>query len=97
MSDLLSLEELCAAIQTDRETVEQCVHEGVIAWTRDGERQGFRELQLFRVRRILRIQRDFELELGAAALVVELLDELTALRGRVRVLEHLGAGPISDA
>lgn len=46
--------------------------------------------QLRRIKRAMRLQRDFEINMQALALVLELLDELETLRTRTALLEkHL--------
>jgi chaperone modulatory protein CbpM len=43
--------------------------------------------QLARMQKTLRLQRDFHLDLTAAALVLDLLDEIDALHDRLAILE----------
>jgi chaperone modulatory protein CbpM len=48
-------------------------------------------VEIIRVRRAVRLQRDLELNLPGAALALELIDEIERLRCRVRQMElHLG-------
>lgn len=48
----------------------------------------FSGVQVRRARRALRLQRDLELNLAGAALALDLLDEIDALRQRIRTLEY---------
>jgi chaperone modulatory protein CbpM len=57
----------------------------------------FRGIEVIRVRRAVRLQRDLELNLPGTALALELIDEIERLRGRVRRLEqHLGRWSDAD-
>jgi chaperone modulatory protein CbpM len=58
----------------------------------------FRGIEVIRVRRAVRLQRDLELNLPGAALALDLIDEVERLRCRVRRLEqHLGHWTDADA
>jgi len=48
----------------------------------------FSGLELRRARRALRLQRDLDLDLAGAALALELIEEIEALRARIRALEY---------
>lgn len=58
----------------------------------------FRGVEVIRVRRAVRLQRDLDLNLPGTALALELIDEIEHLRCRVRRLEqHLGQWTDVDA
>ncbi len=76
----LELEAFAAACGTGPEFVRQLVDEGLLqpataqpAWRFGGE-------ELARVRRIRRLQRDFEANLQSVAVMLELIDEVERLR-----------------
>ncbi|MGC9163239.1 MAG: chaperone modulator CbpM [Thiomonas sp.] len=82
----LSLDDLCAVCRVERTQIVHLVEEGVIdplptqppaaplaQWRFSGE-------ALTRARRAVRLQRDFELNAAATALVLDLLEQIDALR-----------------
>jgi chaperone modulatory protein CbpM len=85
----LSLLELCEACGVNAECLFDMIQEGVLeprgidpaAWRFDVR-------ALDRARMATRLQRDLELNLAGAALVLDLLDELRTLRRRVDLLER---------
>ena len=85
----LSMDDLCAVCRVERTQIVHLVEEGVIdplpsvrsavqvtQWRFSGEALG-------RARRAVRLQRDLELNPAATALVLDLLDQIAALRGGV--------------
>jgi chaperone modulatory protein CbpM len=86
----LELEAFAAACGTEPAFVRQLVDEGLLqpvakqpAWRFGGE-------ELARVRRIRRLQRDFEANLQSAAVMLDLLDEIECLRA---ILHRCGIDP----
>jgi chaperone modulatory protein CbpM len=77
----LELPELAQACQVSPSFIEQLVGEGLLqpALTEPAWRFGGDELA--RVRRIRRLQADFEASLTSVALMLDLLDEIDRLRG----------------
>jgi len=80
----LELEAFAAACGTQVEFVRLLVDEGLVqpaalqpAWRFGGE-------ELARVRRIRRLQRDFEAHLQSVAVMLDLLDEIERLRARLQ-------------
>ena len=80
----LELEAFAAACGTEVEFVRLLVDEGLVqpvaaqpAWRFGGE-------ELARVRRICRLQRDFEANLQSVAVMLDLLDEIERLRARLQ-------------
>ncbi len=77
----LSLEELCRACGTQAEQLAELVDEGVIV--PDGtvpEHWRFPGMQLRRARVAVRLQRDLGVNTAGAALALQLMDEIEALR-----------------
>lgn len=85
----ISLVELCEACSTSTEWVVELVHEGVLEPT--GIEQAhwqFSGSSLLRAQTAIRLQHDLEINLAGVALALELMDEITALRQRMRRLEQ---------
>jgi chaperone modulatory protein CbpM len=81
----LSLADLCRACQLPAERVFELVDEGVIEpLGRHPARWRFRAVSIRRVRCVQRLERDLGVNVAGAALVLDLLDELERLRGRLR-------------
>jgi chaperone modulatory protein CbpM len=81
----LSLADLCRACQLPAERVFELVDEGVIEpLGREPARWRFRAVSVRRVRCVQRLERDLGINVAGAALVLDLLDELERLRGRLR-------------
>jgi chaperone modulatory protein CbpM len=81
----LSLADLCRACQLPAERVFELVDEGVIEPVgREPARWRFRAVSVRRVRCVQRLERDLGVNVAGAALVLDLLDELERLRGRLR-------------
>ena len=80
----LELEAFAVACGTEAEFVRLLVDEGMVqpvawqpAWRFGGE-------ELARVRRICRLQRDFEANLQSVAVMLELIDEIEQLRAQLQ-------------
>ena len=83
----ITVDQVCALCRVERTQIVHLVEEGVIdplppahavaQWRFSGE-------ALARARRVLRLQRELELNPAAAALVLDLLDEVAALRQALR-------------
>jgi chaperone modulatory protein CbpM len=80
----LDLETFAAACGTEADFVRLLVDEGLVqpvvlqpAWRFGGE-------ELARVRRIRRLQRDFEANLQSVAVMLDLLDEIDRLRAQLQ-------------
>jgi chaperone modulatory protein CbpM len=94
----LKLAELVHVCGVSVEQVHSMVAEGMLQPRGAAPEQWvFRGVEVIRVRRAVRLQRDLELNLPGAALALELIDEIERLRCRVRRLEqHLGAWQDAD-
>jgi chaperone modulatory protein CbpM len=84
----ITLRQLCRACGVSVEVVSSMVEEGILepAGARP-TRWRFPPESLRRVRAVVRLQRDLELNLAGAALAIDLLDHVERLRARVRELE----------
>ena len=83
----LDVEQLCRLVGVDARWVEQYVAEGLLVTSvrREGEAWRFDTLALRRVRRMVRLERDFDAVPELAALVADLEEEIGALRARLRL------------
>lgn len=82
--EVLSLAEFCLACRVEPDFVHVLIDEGLIAARRHDDGLRFGSLEIVRVRRIRRLQRDFEASLPATALMLDLLDEIERLRTAMR-------------
>ncbi len=85
----VSFDELTRLCHSSARVVELMVTEGLLR--PEGHQPGewrFSGIQIRRARRAVRLQRDLDLNLAGTALALDLLDELEALRKRLRLLEH---------
>ncbi len=86
---VLTLEEMCESCGVSVEIVREMVDEGVLeplATGNSGPQFPARALQ--RLQTALRLQRDLDINLAGVALALDLLQEIRALRTRLRVLER---------
>jgi chaperone modulatory protein CbpM len=83
----LTLAEVCRACAVQTEFIVELVEEGVLTPVgREPQRWRFTYAHLRRVRVATRLQRDLGVNLAGAALALELLEEIEALRARLQVL-----------
>ena len=83
----LTLADLCRACGAQTGLVVELVEEGVLSPSGDGpEVWRFTGLQLRYARVAVRLQRDLGVNTAGAALALQLMDELDALRGRLKSL-----------
>ena len=84
----MTLGEVCRACSVHAEWVVTLVEEGVLEPAgRDQAHWRFTGVQLRSARTVLRLQRDLGLNLAGAALALDLIEELEALRARLAALE----------
>ena len=84
---LLTLAELTRACAAHAELIIELVEEGVLAPVgREPDRWRFTGAHLRRARVALHLQRDLGVNLAGAALALQLLDEVEALRARLRAM-----------
>ena len=84
----LTLQELCRACAADSDIIIELVDEGVIESVvievgQPPELWRFTGLHLQRAKVALRLRRDLGVNFAGAALVLQLMDELAALRGQI--------------
>lgn len=85
----LTLAELCCACQVSAERVFELVQEGIVEpQGRNPAQWRFRGVSVCRVRSALRLERDLGVNVAGAALALDLLEEIEALRRRLRRLER---------
>ena len=83
--DFLTLEQLCSACALERDWLVERVREGLIPATGGSDLEWrFTTTTLSRVRRMREIERTYEAAPELAALVADMLEELDALRARLR-------------
>jgi len=84
----LSLHDICHACSTSTEWVIKLVDEGVLEpIDHDTENWRFPGPSLLRARAALRMQQDLQINLAGVALALDLLEEVDAMRERLRRLE----------
>ena len=80
----ITLAQLCRRCQVDAELVLDYVEAGLLEPVgRDRTQWRFGRVSLVRLRQAQRLQRDLGVNIEGAALALELLDEITALRRRL--------------
>lgn len=83
----LTLAELTRACAVRAELIIELVEEGVLAPIgREPHRWRFTGVHMRRARMALRLQRDLGVNFAGAALALQLLDEVEALRARLRAM-----------
>lgn len=81
----VTIVDICRFCTVREERVMALVGEGILAPRGETPAEWrFSGVSLVRARRAFRISQDFEIELSAVALVLDLLDEIEALRRAVR-------------
>lgn len=84
----LSLVEMCRTCRMPAERILELVDEGIVEPVgRDPARWRFSAVSVRRVRCVQRLERDLGVNTAGAALALELLEELEALRARLQRLE----------
>jgi len=82
----LSLEELCSVCQVTPEFIQDLIEYGIFEETLL-TRNDFGAQHLRRVKTVLHLQKDLEVNLPGAALVLDLMDELEELRKQLEVFQ----------
>ena len=80
----LELEAFAVACDTEAEFVRLLVDEGLLQPVVDRPAWRFGGEELARVRRICRLQRDFEANLQSVAVMLDLIDEISRLRAQLQ-------------
>ena len=77
----LEIDQLAMACQVEPGFIEQLVEEGLIAPAQTDPAWRFGSHELTRLRRIRRLQRDFEANLQSVAVMLDLMDQIERLQG----------------
>ena len=84
-TDFLTLEQLCSVCALERDWLAVRVREGLIPATGSADTEWrFTTTTLARVRRMREIERTYDAAPELAALVADMLEEIDALRARLR-------------
>jgi chaperone modulatory protein CbpM len=89
----LDLTQLAWTCGTTTTFIEDLVLEGVLVPETSSSSPAFGGDDILRVRKVLRLQRDFEATLPSAAVILDLLDEIERLHGQLR---QAGRAPARD-
>ncbi len=84
----LTLEELCFACEITPEFIEELVEYGIIELNQSIEMHRFEPDHVRRIRTVVHLQRDLEINLPGAALAVDLMDEIEEMRTKIEILER---------
>lgn len=80
----LSLEDLCHACHRERGWAITLIEEGILQPRGKGPSDWFFDnLDMLHARRVMRLQRDLQVNLAGAAVIVQLLDKMQALQHRL--------------
>ena len=83
-----TFEELCEACQTTPDFIHHVIEFGVI----EPQKNNFTLQHLRRVRKVLQLQQDLEVNLAGAALAIELTEQMERMQQKIEWLEkHWGA------
>lgn len=80
----ISVVELCRVCSVDRQTVAELIAEGILEADEHADEPRLPYASVRRTRTVLRLQRDLGVNLAGAALALELLDRIEALRAQLR-------------
>lgn len=84
---LLSLMEFCQACHVEKEVIIEMVEQGIIeAKGKTMSEWHFNSAQLRRSRTALRLQHDLDVNIAGTAIILDLIEELQALRRKIRIL-----------
>jgi chaperone modulatory protein CbpM len=84
----VTLQELCEISHLSLQQINDLVEYGIIhPYDETSDEWMFNIAQLVRIKRALRLQQDLEINLAGLAVVLDLLDELEALRARIGLIE----------
>lgn len=86
-----SLEELCEACHRSPDFIYELIEFGAINPEGTPETWRFNSNEFHRIQRILRLQKDLEVNLAGAALAIDLMEKIDKLQAQVEILKkHLG-------
>lgn len=84
----LTLSEVCRACELSADRLLAMIEEGLVEPRGAPERWRIPATQLRRIQVAVRLERDLGVNLAGAGVALDLLDEVRALRSRVRALER---------
>ena len=84
--EMISLQEVCEICQVDPETIRTLVTYAVVEPIQQQDWR-FQPEHLQRIQKALRLQHDLELNAAGVALVLDLLQEMRALRAKLSLFE----------
>ena len=85
-----SLGDLCKACSIHADWLIELVQEGILEPRGHSETEWrFSGVELLRVRTVIHLQRDLQVNLAGAALALELLDEIDRLHARLQTLQPM--------
>ena|SRR3990167_19394 len=86
---MLSLDELCQICHVSPDFISDLITYEIVYPEGDTQDEWvFNVMQLQRVKTVLRLQRDLEMNLAGVAVVLDLLDEVEKLRAKAELLER---------
>ena len=81
----VTLAQLCEACAVHAQAIEAMMEEGIVVPTSGGAKKWyFTRSSVVRVRTVLRMQRDLDVNLAGAALALDLLERIEALQARLK-------------
>jgi len=85
----VTLAQLCDACAVHAEAIEAMIAEGIVApvGAHGGARWRFERSSVVRVRTVLRMQQDLNVNLAGAALALDLLERIEALQARLKAVD----------
>lgn len=85
----LTLEEICVACNASSEFIEEIIQYGIIEPRRMGlETLRFDLEHLRRIKMVQHLQKDLEVNIAGAALVIEMMDKMERMRKKLELLER---------
>lgn len=88
VSTPLTLEDFCEICRVNEEYLRDMIEFGIVAPMNEDDNWQFEPTYLQRAQTALRLQRDLEINLAGAALVLDLLDQIQDLRTQAEILER---------
>jgi chaperone modulatory protein CbpM len=86
--NLLTLDELCNICNVQQDFISNLIEYDIIHPEQTSETWVFNIVSLQRIKRVQRVQKDLDVNLPGVAIILELMDELEMLRGKVLFMEN---------